>query len=101
MVDTGIIAIASLISPYARDRQKIRSRLAPGDFIEVTSHQAHPDLSIPLRLEVLPSLVHLLHFRQAQQQPFIMTLCYCRECHYPLLFVDSARHVSRLEKRLH
>lgn len=35
MVETGIIAIASLISPYARDRQKIRSRLAPGDFIEV------------------------------------------------------------------
>ena len=35
LVDSGLITLASFISPYERDRAKVRSRLAPGDFIEV------------------------------------------------------------------
>ena len=31
----GIIALTAFISPYRRDRDAIRSRLKPGDFIEV------------------------------------------------------------------
>lgn len=33
--DTGIITIVSFISPYIADREKVRSRLAPGQFVEV------------------------------------------------------------------
>lgn len=33
--DTGIITIVSFISPYVADREKVRSRLAPGQFIEI------------------------------------------------------------------
>ncbi|KAI4295768.1 hypothetical protein L6164_035778 [Bauhinia variegata] len=33
--DAGIICIASLISPYRRDREACRALLPPGDFIEV------------------------------------------------------------------
>src|SRR5688572_17854267 len=33
--DAGAIVIASFISPYRRDRDAVRSLLAPGDFVEV------------------------------------------------------------------
>lgn len=33
--DTGIICIASFISPYKKDRDVVRKLMAPGDFIEV------------------------------------------------------------------
>jgi adenylylsulfate kinase len=33
--DAGVIVIASFISPYRRDRDAVRSLLAPGDFVEV------------------------------------------------------------------
>jgi adenylylsulfate kinase len=35
LADAGLIAIAAFISPLAEDRQLIRSRIAPGQFIEV------------------------------------------------------------------
>lgn len=35
MVDAGLICIAAFISPYRSDRDRIRSGLAAGDFIEV------------------------------------------------------------------
>lgn len=35
LVDSGLITLASFISPYRQDRDKVRSRLQPGDFIEV------------------------------------------------------------------
>lgn len=35
LVESGVITLASFISPYERDRAKVRSRLAPGDFIEI------------------------------------------------------------------
>ncbi len=34
-VDSGLIALASFISPYSRDRDNVRARLGPRDFIEV------------------------------------------------------------------
>jgi adenylylsulfate kinase len=34
-VEAGLIAIVSFISPYRADRDAIRSKLAPGDFVEV------------------------------------------------------------------
>jgi adenylylsulfate kinase len=33
--DTGVICIASFISPYKKDRNACRKLMAPGDFIEV------------------------------------------------------------------
>lgn len=33
--DAGLIAITAFISPYRTDRDRVRARLAPGDFIEV------------------------------------------------------------------
>ena len=33
--DTGIITLASFISPYRADREKVRQRLLPGQFIEI------------------------------------------------------------------
>lgn len=33
--DVGVICIASLISPYRRDRDECRSLLPEGDFVEV------------------------------------------------------------------
>ena len=35
LVESGLITLASFISPYERDRNKVRSRLDAGDFIEV------------------------------------------------------------------
>lgn len=35
--DAGIICIASVISPYRKDRDACRSKLSEGDFIEVGS----------------------------------------------------------------
>ena len=35
LVESGLITLASFISPYEQDRARVRSRLAPGDFIEV------------------------------------------------------------------
>jgi len=35
MMETGVVTLTSFISPYARDRQMVRSRLPEGDFIEV------------------------------------------------------------------
>ncbi len=33
--DTGIITLVSFISPYRRDRDRVRSRVPPGKFVEV------------------------------------------------------------------
>src|SRR3954454_8024170 len=33
--DAGVIAIASFISPYRRDRSAVRALMKPGDFVEV------------------------------------------------------------------
>src|SRR5439155_26940578 len=33
--DAGVIAIASFISPYRKDREAVRANLKPGEFIEV------------------------------------------------------------------
>ncbi len=33
--DAGIVALTAFISPYRRDRDEVRSMLAPGDFVEV------------------------------------------------------------------
>ena len=33
--DAGIIALTAFVSPYRRDRDAVRTRLAPGEFIEV------------------------------------------------------------------
>lgn len=35
MVDAGLIAIVALISPYQRDRDYVRSRMAEGELIEI------------------------------------------------------------------
>ncbi len=35
MVDAGLVVIAAFISPYRADRQMVRERFAPGDFVEV------------------------------------------------------------------
>jgi len=35
MVDAGLVVIAAFISPYRADRQMVRERFAPGDFLEV------------------------------------------------------------------
>lgn len=35
LVESGLITLASFISPYEQDRNKVRARLEPGDFIEV------------------------------------------------------------------
>lgn len=35
LVESGMITLASFISPYREDREKVRARLQPGDFIEV------------------------------------------------------------------
>lgn len=35
MVDAGLVVIAAFISPYRVDRQMVRERFAPGDFVEV------------------------------------------------------------------
>ncbi|KAK9804910.1 hypothetical protein WJX72_011666 [[Myrmecia] bisecta] len=35
MVDSGIITLASFISPYRAERKRVRARLQPGDFVEV------------------------------------------------------------------
>lgn len=35
MVDAGLVVIAAFISPYRADRQMVRDRFAPGDFLEV------------------------------------------------------------------
>jgi adenylyl-sulfate kinase len=35
MVGAGLVAIVSLISPFRRDRDAVRERFAPGDFIEI------------------------------------------------------------------
>lgn len=34
-VDSGIVVLATLISPYAEDRKRIRKRVAKGEFIEI------------------------------------------------------------------
>jgi adenylylsulfate kinase len=38
--DAGLIVIVSLISPYRKDRDAIRTSVAPGDFVEVHVHCA-------------------------------------------------------------
>lgn len=35
MVDAGLVVVAAFISPYRADRQMVRERFAPGDFLEV------------------------------------------------------------------
>jgi bifunctional enzyme CysN/CysC len=35
MVDAGLVVIVSAISPYRADRDAVRSRFAPGEFVEV------------------------------------------------------------------
>jgi bifunctional enzyme CysN/CysC len=35
MVDTGLITIAALISPFRQDRDLARSKFSPGEFVEV------------------------------------------------------------------
>ena len=36
--EAGVITLTSFISPYVADRELVRQRLAPGDFIEVFMH---------------------------------------------------------------
>jgi adenylylsulfate kinase len=38
LADAGVICIASLISPYQKDRDACRALLPKGDFIEVHSY---------------------------------------------------------------
>ena len=33
--ESGVLTLTSFISPYISDRQRVRERMAPGDFIEV------------------------------------------------------------------
>src|SRR5438105_1054868 len=33
--DAGVIALASFVSPYRKDRDAVRANLGPGDFVEV------------------------------------------------------------------
>ena len=45
-VECGVICITAFISPYREDRQRVRVRLAPRDFIEIHmkvgfSHDVH------------------------------------------------------------
>ncbi|WFF42669.1 sulfate adenylyltransferase subunit CysN [Salinicola endophyticus] len=35
MVDAGMIVLVALISPFRQERQRVRERMAPGEFIEV------------------------------------------------------------------
>jgi adenylylsulfate kinase len=35
MVDAGIVVLTAFISPFQSDRDSVRSKLAPGDFVEV------------------------------------------------------------------
>lgn len=35
LCDAGLIAVAAFISPFAEDRQRLRARLAPDEFLEV------------------------------------------------------------------
>lgn len=35
MVDAGLVVVAAFISPYRADRQMVRERFSPGDFVEV------------------------------------------------------------------
>ncbi|MCA9683893.1 MAG: adenylyl-sulfate kinase [Myxococcales bacterium] len=35
MVDAGLVVLAAVIAPYAKDRAETRARYAPGDFFEV------------------------------------------------------------------
>ena len=34
-MESGVMTLASFISPYQRDRDLVRSRISDGDFIEV------------------------------------------------------------------
>jgi adenylylsulfate kinase len=34
-IEAGVIALTAFISPFRADRRKVRSRVAPGDFIEI------------------------------------------------------------------
>ena len=34
-LETGVITLASFISPYRADRERVRQRMGPKDFIEV------------------------------------------------------------------
>lgn len=43
--DAGVICIASVISPYRRDRDACRAMLPDGDFIEVATSQCYVCLS--------------------------------------------------------
>lgn len=54
-METGIVTLTSLISPYEKDRQMVRSRMPPGDFIEV-----HMDVSLPCFPPAFESLFLLL-----------------------------------------
>jgi adenylylsulfate kinase len=35
MVDAGMVVLTAFISPFQSDRDSVRSKLAPGDFVEV------------------------------------------------------------------
>lgn len=35
MAESGVVCLTSFISPYASDRDGVRARLAPGDFLEI------------------------------------------------------------------
>lgn len=43
MVDAGLVVLCAFISPYQRDRERLREQFAPGQFIEV-------HVSTPLRM---------------------------------------------------
>lgn len=47
-VQAGLITIVAFISPYRADRQRVRDRLLPGDFLEVCS--AHIQARSPFSL---------------------------------------------------
>ena len=50
-MESGIMTIASFISPYQRDRDLVRSRMPTGDFIEVYMN---------VRAACLPIIVKML-----------------------------------------
>jgi adenylylsulfate kinase len=69
--DTGIITLVSFISPYKRDREKVRSRLAPGTFVEVF-------MKVPLAI-------------CEERDPKVCRRCaVCTDCHHIASLLRSA-----------
>jgi adenylyl-sulfate kinase len=102
LVQTGLITLAAFISPYRADRQRVRERLPPGDFIEVCGAVPAPCLRAwhGMHLRRHFTRVRVRPTRQVTSHDRVHVILYRCTCGCPFTYASSAMRRDSIRKHV-